>query len=614
MSGLTPRDRSSIVSSVVHLVGGGATADTTGVRGLLRHHLAHATSAIVCGTLIGAAVLGLGNASWLLLLAAFAAGGVVLDLLFARTDNRLSPELGFRLVLASWPLAFVVLGAAGWAGDQYHGEVVALVALLVSGLVALAQPLRFTVLWVVVATAAVAAGAALAGSLGPEPLLAAGAVAVGAAFGNRLRHVIEEFLGTRRRLLHEVTGVRSSDDPFAMATALVEPLVRNTLLTTASIMWFTDDGRTVMLAVLGRNVPAYLTPGSALPDNRNDVLRRQAESGPWITGWSVAEGDAGYTRGIAAMGVDTVAYMPIAHQGRIIGLLGAAIGNAGGGPVTMAEHIPILAEVADVAAATLGPAISKLEVRSSAIQLIDEILAQRRYWPVFQPVRNLATDQIVGYEALSRFDAPVTTQRLFVQAGLLGRQLDLEIATLRAAVTAAAALPPGSWVSVNSSASLLVETETIGSILKSLDRPVVIELSEHDIVTDYEPIGLALKRLGPGCTLAVDDAGAGFASLRHILEVRPAYVKLDIGLVQGVATDLTRRALIAGFVHFARDARFALIAEGIEEPADLRMLKKLGVSLGQGFLLGRPERAADLAASLARRPARSRRRTVVAGQ
>ena len=595
-------------SSVARLVTGAPVADSSGVRGLLRHHLALATAAIVACTLLGAALLGLGNPTWFAVLSLVAAGGIALDLLFTRPASRLPQELGFQLVLASWPVAFILLGAAGWRGGEYHGEAVALVALLVSGLVALVQPLHFAVAWALLATMAVGAGAALGGQLTAETAIAAGAVPVGAAFGNRLRHVIEEYLGTRRRLLHEVTGVRASDDPFATAAALIEPVMRSTPLTAASITWFTDDGRAVLLAIRGRNVSPYLTPGAALPKARGELLRRQAESGPWITGWTVTEGDGGYSSSVAAMGIEAVAYMPITHENRIIGLLGAGVNRAEGGQATMAEQIPMLAEVADVAAAALGPSIARLEVRSSAVQLIDDILAQRRYWPVFQPVRDLATDAIVGYEALSRFDAGLSTHRLFAQAGLLGRQRDLEIATMRAAVKAAASLPGSSWVSVNCSAVLLVDTDTVGPILGTLERPVVIELSEHEVVTDYEPIAAAMTRLAPHCTLAVDDAGAGFASLRHVLEVRPSYVKLDLGLVQGVATDLTRRALVAGFVHFAHDARFTLIAEGIEDEADLRMLKKLGVTLGQGYLLGRPERVSDLAHGAAtRRSPRPRR-------
>jgi len=593
MGGITPRHWPRFLAGPMD---DEAVSDTASVRGLLRHHLANVTAAIVISTLVGAALFGLGNPLGFLVLAAFPAVAVLVDMIGARAYNRVPPELGFGLVLAGWPAAFVLLGAAGWAGDRYHGEVVALVALLVSGLVAMVQTLRFTLLWTPIATFAVALGAWLGGSLLPEPLVAAGAVAVGAVFGNRLGHVIEEFLGSRRRLLHEVTRIPSSGDPFATAAAILEPLVRSTPLTTASVIWFTDDGRSLLLGMLGENVPSYLAPGSALPSHRNTYLRSQAANGPWITGWAVSDEDAGYSRGVAAMGVDTVAYMPMSHEGRIIGLLAVALGKPAGGRVTVAEHVPVLAEVADVAATMLGPAVAKLEERSTATHLIDQILAQGLFWPVFQPIRELSSNRTVGYEALSRFDAPITTPRIFAQASLLGRQRDLEIATMGAAAQAANALPAGCWVSLNSSPTLLGETDTVETLLGPVDRDVVIELSEHEIITDYEPIARGIERLGPGRSLAVDDAGAGFASLRHILEVRPAFVKLDLGLVQGVASDLTRRALVAGFVHFAHDAKFTLIAEGIEDPADLATLKRLGVGLGQGFLLGRPERTADLIA------------------
>ena len=232
--------------------------------------------------------------------------------------------------------------------------------------------------------------------------------------------------------------------------------------------------------------------------------------------------------------------------------------------------------------------------RHQLTEAIDEILSQHRYWPVFQPIRDLGSNRIVGYEALTRFDTPHTPQRLFDHAALVGRGKDLEAATMQAAIKAAAELPAHTWVSVNSSAALLMDTDTIRTILDALDRPVVIEISEHRMITDYRPITAAMRRLGPGRTLAVDDAGSGLASLRDIAKVRPAYVKMDIGLVQGAATDPSRRALVAGFVHFAQEADFVLVAEGIQTEEDLETLKRLGVTLGQGYLLGRPERAAYL--------------------
>jgi EAL domain-containing protein (putative c-di-GMP-specific phosphodiesterase class I) len=592
---------------LVPLIGDEVATDTQSVRGLLRHHLTHATEAIVLATLVAAAALGLGAPPAFLFLAAYTGAWILVDLIGARSDNRVSPQLGFRLAMLTWPAAFVLLGAAGWSGDAYHGEVVALIGLLVAGMVALVQTLPMTVFWTLASATALAIGAALGGPLGEEHVLAVGGVVAGAAFGNRMHRVIEDFLGHRRRLLHEVTRVPTSGDPFTVAHGLLEPLPRHTPLSTASITWFTADGRAVLLGIIGKNLSPYLRAGAVLPEHRNEYFRRQSASGPWITGWTVTDDDDGYSRSVAAMGVDAVVYMPLSYEGRTIGLLGAALANSHGGQATVAENIPVLAEMADVIATALGPAIGRMEEQSSAAHVIDEILQQRRYWPVFQPILDLRSNRVVGFEALTRFDAAQTSQRLFDHAGLVGRGKDLEIATLTAAVKAASELPSQAWVSVNSSAAMLAETDTIDTILQPLARPTVIELSEHEMIHDYKPISTAMHRLGPDRSLAVDDAGAGFASLRHILEVQPAYVKMDIGLVQGAATDLSRRALVAGFVHFARDADFTLIAEGIETKEDLETLKGLGVALGQGFLLGRPERAAFHGEQPARATSRRRR-------
>jgi EAL domain-containing protein (putative c-di-GMP-specific phosphodiesterase class I) len=244
-------------------------------------------------------------------------------------------------------------------------------------------------------------------------------------------------------------------------------------------------------------------------------------------------------------------------------------------------------------AVALGPSLEAKIQLSTARQLIDDILEHAAFMPVFQPVRTLSGGRIVGYEALTRFTTEVGTSQVFMQARVAGQLRELEVATIAAAASAAANLPNGCWLSLNCSPDLLIDTDVLVGLLAPIRQPVVLELSEQDMITDYQPIAAALGRLGPKVRLAVDDAGAGFASLRHILEVRPKFVKLDIGLVQGVATDLTRTALVAGFVRFASDAGFELIAEGIETNADRNALRRLGVALGQGYLLGRPEPAGD---------------------
>jgi EAL domain-containing protein (putative c-di-GMP-specific phosphodiesterase class I) len=117
---------------------------------------------------------------------------------------------------------------------------------------------------------------------------------------------------------------------------------------------------------------------------------------------------------------------------------------------------------------------------------------------------------------------------------------------------------------------------------------VVLEVTEHAAVADYPAFRAAMAELGPKVRLAVDDAGAGFASLRHILELRPAFVKLDRWLVADLESDDARQAMIVGLRHFARSTGCRLIAEGIETDRELAVLRTLDIPLGQGFLLGRP--------------------------
>ena len=113
-------------------------------------------------------------------------------------------------------------------------------------------------------------------------------------------------------------------------------------------------------------------------------------------------------------------------------------------------------------------------------------------------------------------------------------------------------------------------------------------MTEHAEIADYKAFRAAFGDLGPRKALAVDDAGAGFASLRHILELRPAYVKLDRWLIAGLDSDEARQAMIVGLRHFARSTGCLLIAEGVETAGELSVLRKLEVDLAQGYVLGRP--------------------------
>jgi EAL domain-containing protein (putative c-di-GMP-specific phosphodiesterase class I) len=224
---------------------------------------------------------------------------------------------------------------------------------------------------------------------------------------------------------------------------------------------------------------------------------------------------------------------------------------------------------------------------------IQAILAERSFHPVFQPIVELADRRIVGYEALTRFDDETAPDVRFAQAAHVGLGIELEMATLGAAMDGASRLTGDGWLDLNASPSLILDGSRLRAAMAGAGRPLVLEVTEHAVIDDYAALRGAIDALGPAARLAVDDAGAGFASLRHIVELRPDFVKLDRSLVADIDGDPGRQAIVAGMRHFALATGCRLIAEGIETEAELATLRSLEIELGQGYLLGRPEPPPD---------------------
>jgi EAL domain-containing protein (putative c-di-GMP-specific phosphodiesterase class I) len=174
--------------------------------------------------------------------------------------------------------------------------------------------------------------------------------------------------------------------------------------------------------------------------------------------------------------------------------------------------------------------------------------------------------------------------------------IELEATTLRAALDGAATLPASSWLNLNVSPELIL-SDRLAPILRGNDIRLVLEVTEHIAVGDYDHVRAQLWRLGAHVRLAVDDAGAGFASLRHILELRPNFIKLDRTLIAGIDADPARQALVVGLRHFAVTTGCILVAEGVETEAEAATLRAIPIDLGQGFLFGRPAPAPDAPAA-----------------
>ena len=219
---------------------------------------------------------------------------------------------------------------------------------------------------------------------------------------------------------------------------------------------------------------------------------------------------------------------------------------------------------------------------------------------VFQPIFDLTRNKTVGVEALARFHmAPDRgPDRWFAEAEEVGLRRDLELVALRNALSHLADLPDSMFLSVNISPTTL-RASTFRRALDDVDASrIVVEVTEHMPVEDYRALNTALDRVRElGVRLAIDDAGAGFASLRHILQLAPDFVKLDRTLIDDIERDRSHQALAAGLISFAKKIEATIVAEGIERRAQLRALRDLGVSCGQGFLLARPAPMSTTSAS-----------------
>jgi diguanylate cyclase (GGDEF)-like protein len=222
---------------------------------------------------------------------------------------------------------------------------------------------------------------------------------------------------------------------------------------------------------------------------------------------------------------------------------------------------------------------------------IDTLLAQDEpIKPVYQPLVELSTGRLIGFEALSRFnaDAERAPDAWFNQAARCGRGLALEMAAIKAALAGAHNRPAGTYLSLNFSPSALGSPKLMAILPRNMSD-IVVEVTEHELASEDGALedGLAKMR-ARGARIAVDDAGAGYAGLNQVMRVQPDVIKLDRSLIEGVHSDSAKSALVEFFVMFARRVGAAVCTEGIETLDELRTLINLGVTYGQGYLLGRP--------------------------
>jgi len=229
-----------------------------------------------------------------------------------------------------------------------------------------------------------------------------------------------------------------------------------------------------------------------------------------------------------------------------------------------------------------------LVTRGREAEAVRAVLRDGAVRMVFQPVVRLDDDRIVGYESLARFDfAP--PDRAFAVAAESGLGVALELLAIRRAFEQLPAMPDDTRLGVNLSVEALLTPEVEAEILAHAPAGLCVEITEHSQVPDYVAPAEVTERLrAAGVLIVVDDAGAGYASLSHILQLRPDIIKLDISLTRDIDTDPARAALARSLMGFAVDSGARIVAEGVETRAEYEKLRAIGVHFAQGYYLAKP--------------------------
>lgn len=366
-----------------------------------------------------------------------------------------------------------------------------------------------------------------------------------------------------------LAGLGSEPNPSVTARLICERIARaHGDVSVAVFSWTERSGEPALLAAHGAFIEAF--------EDGAPLLAMHADTVPWI------EYPSNWAGSDPGGGPRWVVCCPLRRRQVTVGVLALA---GGGAPD---EIVAAAMDYAPTVALLLGPALTESRRTQESRELVEQTLEGGAFEPLFQPIVQISSGRILGYEALTRLTNGAPIIQLLSEATEAGIRPQCEIGLLTAALREAPALGD-SWVSVNLSPSVVVErTADLAALIEQSGCQVVIELTENERIEDYVTVRQALSDLGEQVKVSVDDTGSGYASLRHVIDLHPHYLKLDRSWISGLDRDYTRQALVAGMVAFCRHTDTEMIAEGVETEEELATLQELDVRLAQGYLLGRP--------------------------
>ena len=386
------------------------------------------------------------------------------------------------------------------------------------------------------------------------------------------------------------TGNGTSSDPITVLIADDEPALRVAL----SDLLGQEDG-VVLVGTAGDADEAIELAGSRRPDVALVDVKMPAGGGP-----RAAREIIRVSPGTRVIALSAFEDRPTVLEMLRAGAVGYLVKGTAAG-----EIIESIGKVArggtSLSSEVIGGVVHELSSQLRREEIIEQELDSRRgviqrfldgegLSMAFQPIVDLRNRNTVGMEALARFRAlPVRPpDQWFAEAVRLELGIQLELTAIREALNALPKLPPDVYLSVNASHHAAMSPD-LPAILDAAGPRIVVEITEHEAVEDYGPLLRSLDTLrASGCRVAIDDAGAGYASLRHTLQLAPDIVKVDISLTRDIDSDRGRRALASALISFADEMGMTIVAEGIESQAELDTLLELGVVFGQGYFLAEP--------------------------
>ncbi|MCI2237120.1 EAL domain-containing protein [Paenibacillus sp. TRM 82003] len=359
---------------------------------------------------------------------------------------------------------------------------------------------------------------------------------------------------------------------------------------------FTEDRQRIS-ALSGDGASMHVGVGDAPPLQESFCVRVLAGNLPPVVPDARRDPRTRDLAVTARLGIGSYVGAPLHDAaGAVMGMLCCL--SRGPGPHLGLDAARYLGLVADLVSDHLtSPTALQRRAEAEARREVQRVLDDGDVRILFQPVLRLADRRLVAHEALARFGSPSFPRPdlAFAAATRVGLGVPLELLAARAALEQLHRVPEGTALNVNLSAEALQDPEVQGVLLHhaaratATGRRVVAEITEHTQVTDYPALVAAVARVrAGGVRIAVDDAGAGYASFRHVLQLRPDTIKIDTSLVRGVDVDPVRQALTRSLVRFAADVGAGLVAEGVEHAGESQVLERLGVAMVQGFLYARP--------------------------